>query len=251
MSGIEDWRVQLTASAAVWSGKHFETEPGGCVAMSGAARADNNVVYCFGGDSRGMLRRRVAEAPRRGTPMVMMISGEALAAVQILIDDGWVCVGSSPAMRLAGGNVETALPDDPTVRPLGIDDLAAAREVLHQTFGGDPDHAAAMLPDRVTAGTTGALWGLREDGELRTIMVTSDVGNSSSIWSMSTPPRHQRRGYGRRLLTSVLARKRASGIEEFLLFSTRAGAPLYGSAGFNVLEHWQQWSRPRWVLGRS
>ena len=213
MSGIEDWRFQLSASAAVWSGKRFESEPGGCVALSGAARADNNVAYCFGGDSREMLRRRVAEAPRRGTPMVMMISGEALAAVQILIDDGWVCVGSTPAMRLPGGGVEATPADDPTVRPLDMTDLAAAREVLHQTFGGDPDHAALMLPEGVTDGTTGAVWGLHEDGELRSIMVTSDVGDSSSIWSMATPPRHQRRGYGRRLLTSVLARKRKSGIE--------------------------------------
>jgi GNAT superfamily N-acetyltransferase len=250
MLSIEGWRRQLSASAVVWSGERFETEPGGCVAFSGAG-AETNIVYCFGGDSREMLSRRAAEAPKRGTPRVMMISGETLGAVQVLIDDDWVCVGSTPAMRLSADRVDPTAADDQMVRRLDPDDLAAARQLLSQSFGADADRSALLLPDRVTNGTTGDLWGLHENGELRSITVTSDVGDSTSIWSMSTPPSHQGKGHGRRLLGSVLARKRRSGIENVLLFASRAGTPLYRSMGFEVLEYWQQWSRPRWLLGRT
>ncbi len=251
MSGIEIWRTQLCNSAVVWSGNRFESEPDGVVALSGSPRADGNVLYCFGGQARDMLTRRVAESPRKGAPRLMMIAGEALGWIQALIDDGWVCVGATPAMRLPIEKVDMAQSGDPGVRRLQKSDMDDARGLFSLAYGADASEAELMLPDAISSSDNGDVWGLDADGELKSIVVTSDFDDATVIWSMSTPPQHQRRGYGRRLINSVMARKRETGTQNVLLFSSPAGRTLYQSLGFEDIEHWQEWSRPRWVLGRT
>jgi GNAT superfamily N-acetyltransferase len=249
VSRIETWRTQLCTSAVVWSGSRFESEPGGVVAFSGSARADGNVMYCFGGEARDMLSRRIAESPRKGRPRLMMIAGEALGWTQVLIDDGWVCVGATPAMRLPIGKVDAGQADDPYVRRLTNSDMDDARSLFVQAYGADTIEGELMLPDAITSRNSTAVWGLEADGELKSVVVTSDVDDGTVIWSMSTPPQHQRRGYGRRLILAVMDRKRESGTQNVLLFSSPAGRSLYQQVGFEEIEHWQEWSRPRWVFG--
>ena len=71
------------------------------------------------------------------------------------------------------------------------------------------------------------------------------------VWSMATRTESQKRGYGRRLLDSVLVRQSEAGGAGSLLQSSAAGENLYRSVGYEVVEYWQVWSRPRWVLGRA
>jgi len=251
VSGIETWRFELCNSAVAWSGNRFESEPGGVVALSGSARAEGNVLYCFGDEGRDLMTRRVAEFPRKGPPRLMMVAGEALGWTQILIDDGWVCVGATPAMRMPTAKVDPAPAGDRDVRRLNEADMAQARTLFGQAYDADATEAELMLPDAGTSSENVAIWGLDLDGELKSIVVTSDVNDATVIWSMSTPPQHQRRGYGRRLTRTVIARKRETGSENILLFASPVGRALYRSLGFEDLEHWQEWSRPRWVFGRT
>jgi ribosomal protein S18 acetylase RimI-like enzyme len=241
----------VVSSARSWTRDFKETlEPGAVVALSGSSRADGNVLYCFDDRARVVLTRRVA-APRKGAPRLMMIAGEALGWVQVLIDDGWVCVGATLAMRMSTEKVDPARADDPDVRRLLEGDMQEARHLFVQAYSVDATEAELMLPDGMIIRDGCALWGLEAEGELRSMVVTSDIDDATVIWSMSTPPQHQRRGYGRRLLHTVMARKRQIAIQDVLLFSSSAGRPLYRSLGFEDLEHWQEWSRPRWVFGRT
>jgi ribosomal protein S18 acetylase RimI-like enzyme len=250
VSGIETWRRQLCDSAVVWSGNHFESEPGAVEAFSGSPRADGNVLYCFSDAARDILTRRIAEFPRKGAPRLMMIAGDAIGWIQVLIDDGWVCVGATPTMRMPTERVDPAR-CDPGVRRLLAVEMEDARSLFCQAFDADGIEAKLMLPDGMISHDGGDVWGLDVDGELRSMVVTSDIDDATVIWSMSTPRQYQCRGYGCRLLCSVMARKRETGIENVLLFSSAAGRPLYRSLGFEELEHWQEWSRPRWVFGRT
>ena len=129
--------------------------------------------------------------------------------------------------------------------------MIEARKAFSQAYGADSLQAELMLPDSIADRQNADLWGVDVDGQLMSIVVTSDVDEATVIWSMATPPQFQRLGYGRRLLDWVLARKRETGTRDFLLFASTAGGPLYRSLGFEVLEHWQEWSRPRWVFGRT
>jgi len=77
------------------------------------------------------------------------------------------------------------------------------------------------------------------------------IEDSLAIWSMATAPDERRRGYGRDLVQAVLSDAAAQGATECLLHSSGEGEPLYYELGFEQLERWQMWSRPRWVLGRA
>lgn len=43
----------------------------------------------------------------------------------------------------------------------------------------------------------------------------------------------------------------ARGARASILYSPIAAEPFYRSLGYCVLEHWQLWSNPRWILGRA
>ena len=69
------------------------------------------------------------------------------------------------------------------------------------------------------------------------------------VWSMATRSECQGRGYGRRLLETVLRHQFDRGATGSLLHSSVAGERLYRSLGYAVVDYLQLWSRPRWVLG--
>jgi GNAT superfamily N-acetyltransferase len=78
-------------------------------------------------------------------------------------------------------------------------------------------------------------------------VATVVVDSVLAVWSMATRPDLQRQGYGRRLLSTALAQAASEGVTESLLLATPAGEALFRALGYRVMEHWQQWSRPRWV----
>lgn len=86
------------------------------------------------------------------------------------------------------------------------------------------------------------------DDEMAAGVATVTVGTNLCLFSMATPEQLRRHGYGRRLLSPVLARGASLGRQRALLNPDPAGEHFYQAAGFPVLEYWQDWSRPRWVL---
>lgn len=247
---IRTWREQLAYSAELWGrGERFERGPGYCVALSGSGCVDLNAVFCFGEDPEH-LRRAAAEAPRDATPRVLMVAGPALGWPQLLVEEGWVCIGSIPAMRLAAGDVRRD-PAEASVRRLGRRDLPAARALARAAYGGGDWPAHVALPDDVVGSGRFALWGLEDGGRLVCAVATASAEGAAVGWNLATPPCLQRRGYARRLVLEVCARLADAGEKEILLLASRAGERMYRNVGFEELEHWQQWSRPRWALGRS
>jgi predicted acetyltransferase len=107
------------------------------------------------------------------------------------------------------------------------------------------------LPDSALELPGHAAWGLFVDAAMVSCMGTAIVDGASIVWSMATPARYRRRGYAARLLAGALAATRDDEASYSLLRSSSIGEPLYRSMGFEVLEWWQVWSRPRWVLARD
>jgi predicted acetyltransferase len=66
---------------------------------------------------------------------------------------------------------------------------------------------------------------------------------------MATLPGNQGHGYGRRLIQVALREQLEKGATGSLLHSSVAGENLYRNLGYEVIEYFQMWSRPRWVLG--
>jgi ribosomal protein S18 acetylase RimI-like enzyme len=81
-------------------------------------------------------------------------------------------------------------------------------------------------------------------------MATYRAGDVVGVWSVGTSRSDRRHGYAQRLTCSVLSHLRAAGATHAVLLASIPGGPLYRNVGFEVVDDWQMWSRPRWVLGR-
>jgi ribosomal protein S18 acetylase RimI-like enzyme len=137
------------------------------------------------------------------------------------------------------------------VHSLAVEDLASAREVLTHSFSLDEAGAITVIPDTAIQDDSTTVWGLSEgDQLLATVTIVREDG-LAVVWSMATRSESQRRGYGRRLLETVLAREFHDGATGSLLNSSKAGERLYRELGFSAVDYLQLWSRPRWVLGAN
>lgn len=248
------WRQHLGGSTALWAGhgRHEVTERR-WLTLSGCPGTDFNVILCYG-DGRGdwgqLLTDSLADVAAAKVPSVIMVTGPALGSVQVLIDAKWVCIGEVPLMQLSATEVPSD-PHDDAVRLLTAEDLGAVRAIVSEAFGLPPDITEVAIPDATVEPGPFALWGVEIDGRLVSVAASVRVGSSAAFWSVATPSNEHRRGHGQRLFASVHPRLRAEGVEDFLLYASGPGQALYRRLGYSVVEHWQLWSYPRWVLGRA
>lgn len=246
--GAERWRVALAESASLWAApdRHI-MEPGWCAAFSATNYVDNNIVFCWGKAGARLLEKAVEAVQRISAPALIFVAGPALGSVQQLGDAGWVCVGEQPAMLLPLAQADWG--PEPAVHALAPEELSVAWEIASDAFRIPPAQAELVLPSKDDSRVS--LWGLDEPDGLRAVMVTFRVDETAVVWSLSTRRAEQRRGYGRRLTCSALLAERAAGATHALLVSSPDGRALYDSLGFQVVDHWQMWSRRRWVLRRA
>lgn len=244
---VDRWRTALADSAALWATpKRHVLEPGWCSAFSGTTFVDNNIVFCWGPDGGALLAKALDAVQHNGAPALIFAAGPVLGSVQRLGDAGWVCVGQQPAMLLTLAAEEWA--GDDAVRQVGPDELPTAWEIAGDAYGIPPAHAGLILPHSEDPRVR--LWGLDEDG-LKAVMITFRSGETSVVWSLSTRRADQRHGYGRRLTCAALLGERQAGASHALLLASPEGRALYEGLGFRTVDHWQMWSRRRWVLRRA
>ncbi len=242
-------RSRLGASAA-WAGSEgVKLRPDAWWAFSGAPSAALNIALAHGpGPSLGTVLDEVRIA---NVPAVVMVAGSALAHVQELVELDWIRIGSVPFMTLgldSGGSVSPC----PSVRRLEPYELSAAHGLVDEVFGLGPDLAAVAIPQSAAGTPDRSVWGFFDDaGALTSCLATVRVEDTVVVWSMATMAARRRCGYGAALLRAALADAAAGGARDSLLYASPAGEALYRAFGYRVLERWQQWSRPHWVLGRS
>jgi GNAT superfamily N-acetyltransferase len=223
------------------------------VACSGERNVNYNVACCHSPDPDALVVDCLQPLLELGKPAIAMLAGPGLATAQKLVEIGWVVVQALPLMILTDRPPvdRGADPDRGEVRALTLDELDRARDVLRRTYGLDRASAVAAVPDRAVEEPDLGVWGLFEDGALVSCFTGADQEGLLVVWSMATPPEHQGHGYGRHLLGTVLHRHLDAGGRGSLLQSSVAGHPLYRALGYTDVEHWQLWSRPRWVMAMA
>jgi GNAT superfamily N-acetyltransferase len=234
-------------SAALWATAGLVVEESRWIALSGLAGAEYNEALCHGPGGGAELNPTVDEILATGLPAVVSVAGEALREVQQLAARGWTCVGAQPLMARRIDDMVK----DPAVRRLTKRHGSVARQLIEETFHVPAELARSGMPGRAAAVPGHVAWGMFEEDVMVSCMSTVVVEDAVVVWSMATPERYRRRGYARRLLTGAVARAKDRGANFVLLRSTDAGFPLYEALGFELLEWWQSWSRPRWVLTRD
>jgi GNAT superfamily N-acetyltransferase len=238
-------RSLLGASTALWAGAP-RVEEARWLALSGARGVDYNVALCHGATDGDALRRSIDEINAPRAPGLIMVAGRALGEVQHLIDASWVCVGSVPFMSIA--LVAQDASPDPDARRLELAEMDLARAMIGDVFEIAPELADVALPDAALTAPGQSPWGLFSEGELVACLGAVVVEDVVVVWSMATATAHRRRGHGARLLRAMLADAGRAGVQRSILHASPDGEPFYTALGYETLERWQIWSRPRWVL---
>ncbi len=232
-------------STIVWAEScRHHVEDDWWIGLSGTPYVDYNLALLHGDRSVEAAPQVLSEIQQAGVPSLIMLAGAGLGASQTLIETGWVCTGTLPFMGKRGGSAE----DDPSLRRLAPQELVKARSLAAAAFGVPEEVGAiAYADDRVNLPGC-RTWGLFEGDELMSCLLTMNVEGYSVGWALATAPENQRAGYGRRLVRALAYRRLHKGPRIGLLMATNAGQRLYRQEGYVTLEHWQIWSRPRWVL---
>lgn len=247
---LDERRSTLGASTVLWAGPDGVTvSPDRWVALSRAESAEYNAALVHGGAEA--LEQTLDEVLAASVPAVVMVAGEARHETRLLSDRDWIQIGSVALMHLEL-HEPVAIPSGPAARRLGRGDHSAAIELVGAVFGVGSELAAVAVSG-VSAGLEGqALWGAFDPaGVLVSCLATVRVGDTMAVWSMATSLPARRRGYGAAALGTALAAAAADGATSSLLSSSPVGEPLYRGLGYQELERWDQWSRPRWVLARA
>ncbi len=241
---INRWRTAVGRSSAIWARQRLDVGPSWWWGVSGAPRADYNVL-CYHGPAPAeelpSLAERIID---ERVPSLVMLAGPGLAGARVLADAGLVCVTATAMM------VMPAPPGTPDrdARPLSLDELPAGRRIVAAAFSLTEELAEIALPDLLEASADAVVLGLAEDDRLASVVAAQVTSGTLAFWSMATPPDAQGRGLGGRLLGSLLAWGYQHEAREVAFLASPPGMRLYRSAGAEIVEHWQVWSRPRWVM---
>ena len=247
-SASDLWRV-LGSAARVWARPDLlEVHDEWWTAFSGQRNVNYNVACCHSARPEVLRDHCLQPTLDLKKPAIVMLAGPGLATAQKLVEVGWVDVGALPLMTRTGPVVP---PDGSVVRELPPAELAGARALLADTYGLDDASARAAVPDRASESGDMGVWGLYDDDRLESCVTVVVEDGLMVVWSMATWRRSQGRGYGQRLLRAVLAHHAEAGVSGSLLQSSLAGQTLYRGLGYAEVEHWQLWSRPRWVMANA
>ena len=87
------------------------------------------------------------------------------------------------------------------------------------------------------------IWLAWDDEDPVSALWLVQTGATIGLMELMTPERHQRRGAGRRLLTTALAETWTRHTRQAVLLSTPAGRRLYESVGFATVDESMTWTR--------
>jgi len=235
------------ASTGFWSssGRH-EVHDEWWLALSGGRNANFNLACCQSASTASFRQNCLDPVMDLGQPSIIMLTGGGLTQVNTLEDLGWIPVGSLPLM-LSSSHSWT-YEDASDVREIRADEIEEARSILQAAFGLDETSALTALPTSILDERDVATWGLFDGRQLIACAIIVKQNGLSVVWSMATRPADQKRGFGRRLLRSVLFDDR-EGVDGSLLSASKAGEGLYRNLGYQEIDSLRLWSRPRWVLG--
>jgi hypothetical protein len=247
---LDERRSTLGASTVVWAGCDGVTVgPDRWVALSRADSVEYNAALAHG--SGAALEETLDEVLAARVPAVVMVAGRAARETRRLRDRGWIRIGSMALMHLELRE-RVSTPSGLTARRLGRADYRAATELVGEVFGVGRELAGVAISGVTAELSDQALWGAFDPaGMLVSCLATARVADTVTVWSMATSLPARRRGYGAAALGTALAAAAAEGATSSLLSSSEVGEPLYRSFGYQELERWEQWSRPRWALART
>jgi hypothetical protein len=245
-----DLRRTLGGAGRLWAApEHHAVTDDWWIACSGQLNVNYNLAFSQSSDPTVLVEHCLQPVLDIGRPAIIMLSGAGLGTAHTLADAGWVTVGALPLMALTGFTGGDA--DRSGIRRLSAEDLPAARDLLSDIYGLDDRSAVAAVPDRLADDDDMGAWGLFDGRQLASCFTGIVEDGLFVVWSMATRRDGQGQGHGHRLLHAILSGQFERGIDGSMLQSSVVGQKLYRGLGYGVVEHWQLWSRPRWIMANA
>lgn len=182
-------------------------------------------------------------------PGTIKLFGSGQAVAGHLIDKGWVPRSTSPLMMWKADNSLDAF----TLREgLSVERLPSTdenRKILWDIFvicyGEAPDLMRDTFLKVFVVHPADHTYALKKNGEIVSIVTAVVQDDYVGIWSMATPPDHQKNGFGGELLKYVMKLHTEIGAKDFALVATDAGKVLYDKLGWQTIEHYTSYGIKR------
>ncbi len=159
-----------------------------------------------------------------------------------LLEKGWVPRSTSPLMMW---RADDSLDDFSLRDGLEVERFPPTEESRKNlwdlfviVYGNAPDEMRDAFLKIFVAHPDDYTYALKKNGEIVSIVTAIHQGDYVGIWSMATPPLHQKNGYGGELLKFVMKAHKELGGEDFALVATDAGKVLYDKLGWETIEHY-------------
>jgi GNAT superfamily N-acetyltransferase len=215
---------------------------GWCAVATGEQHPDLNLGVLTAAATRSDAAALVSYFSGRGVPAAVSVAS-ALAddVAGVLVDAGYERAPQPEALMWC------SRAPAPAASPFRVAPVAGAREAAAAIAVASEGHGIEGLDQVIEQtpfpGRPVNAW-LAWEGDKPLSVVWLTVGRQIGVWAMMTPPQHRRRGAGRAVLSTALARTWSDDIEGSFLWSSPMGRPLYESLGYTVLD--ECWI---WVLG--
>jgi GNAT superfamily N-acetyltransferase len=219
--------------------------PGVGMMLSNEPAADlNYVVAGRGASDRGDLGDGFRACIDRELPFLALVFPEAGEDSRRVAGQlGMVHVVDFPLMVWDGAPVEASGNEAIEVRRAsGEAGGRASAAVLGAAFGIAEEFMRRAMPAALMESPGVDVYLAFEEGRPVGSVTLTYHGDTCGIWAMGTDASRQRRGVGRRLLSTAMCEAGSQGVRRFFLGSTPAGYRLYESLGFETRFAAQVWA---------
>jgi len=187
---------------------------------------------------KDLVSEVMAALSQHGIPADIRLVGPGITQMAALAEHNYKNLGGTPFMHWAADESadDFALRDGLKVRRLDETDLASMCEIYMDVYSMNEE----MIHDfrkMLFASPYDHTYGLFKDAELLSLVTAMVYRDTVGIWSMGTPTRHQKNGYGRELLMKVMQMHKKMGATDFFLHASAAGKHLYDKCGWITLDY--------------
>lgn len=225
------------------TGYEARLRPDASLVLSGEPVADLNYAI-ISSKARGQeyLHEFVQVARARKVPVIFLFAsnvGSHLTAAASNL--GLEYAEKFPFMVLSPENAPSMTKDCQIKRAEDKEGIKAANAAMAAAFNIPAAMVHRAFGPLILESPGLEIFVANQDGNTVSALQTTRNGPYVGIWSMATPPEHQRQGIGRALITWVIAYHCQKGAKIFYLGATPAGKPLYEKVGFETADEAQVW----------
>ena len=189
------------------------------------------------------LAEAVAEVEAAGVPVWVQTRSGHERTQRAAAELGLTSREALPGMVIRPGELVAPSVDDLVVDTIAAEEIAAANEVLAESFGAPRELFDAFTP--LCAALDEASWYVgRVDGATVATALGITTDGVTGVFNVATAPAHRGRGHGAALTARVVEDGFAGGATLAYLQSSAMGHSVYRKLGFRDVEEYVLLTRP-------